>query len=275
MIRYTCLFIACILTLAGCSNDKSRSRSPALASTATPVKATGQRAIYRNQTFNRPGRALDLEGCDEVLIENCRFENTGGIFIQAKASMTIRVVNNQAINIRKTKGMEYAQFLQVSGCGPKGEARAVPIDLLVQGNVIVNDRGQCDVEDNINLIAVCGTAQRPLRVTGNTITGAWPADTSEESLRDYSGGGIICDRGTSWALIEGNTVRETTNYGIAIAGGTNNVIRGNTVTAKDARNVGIYCANLYAPDPFAQNKVEGNKVAWQTPKGRNDYWLDE
>lgn len=229
----------------------------------------------KNQHFKRSGRAINLDQAqyDIIDIENCLFENTAGIFIQAKPNCKITIKNNHAVNIKKTPTMDYAQFVQVSGCPPDGRLASVPISLEISGNLVVNQPGQCDVEDVINLIDVVGTKTAPLLVRNNTITGAYPLDTSAKSLLTYSGGGIICDRGVGFALIENNIVSETTNYGIAIAGGSNNQIIGNKVTAIHAVNVGIYIANQYPKDPFKNNTQSKNTVSWMTPKGRNDYWL--
>ena len=233
-----------------------------------------RRYTVSGQTFDKPGRALDLSGYTSISITNCQFIGTAGIFIQASSGSTIRILNNRVTNVLRTKDMDYAQFVQISGLdGSNLPKTPVVIDCQISGNTVVNEPGKCDVEDNINLIAVQGTRDTPIIVYRNSITGAYPADLSDKSLNDYSGGGIICDRGACWVAIRKNTVTETTNYGIAIAGGCNNSIYQNLVTAKAARNVGIYRNNQYTPDPFTGNVVDRNFVNWMTTHGRNDYWL--
>jgi hypothetical protein len=224
------------------------------------------------QIFNKPGRALNLSGYLHIVIDNCKFENTGGIFIQAMPNSTIHITNNQATNIIKSGGMDYAQFVQISGLNGSTPENVV-VSCSISGNVITNLPGHCDVEDNINLISVSGTKESPIMVTDNTINGGYPIDMSPASLKNYSGGGIICDRGTNWVVIKGNKVYETTNYGIGIAGGSNNLVTENTAIAKNALNVGIYSANMYKGDPFENNVVNNNVVSWMTPNGPNNYWF--
>lgn len=227
------------------------------------------------KTISSPGRAVNLDDgtYDRVVIDGCTFNHTGGIFIQAKPNMSILIQNCTFNEIIRTKGMEYAQAIQVSGLDSKSTYKPIPIALTIQNNTITNSPGVCDVEDCINLIMVGGTRDKPLNIVGNRITGAYPLDLSPKSLATYSGGGIMCDRGVQMAYVRDNEVHETTNYGIGVAGGIGNLVRANTVTAKHAQNVGIYCYNVYKQDPFKDNVVKKNIVDWQTPHGQNNYYI--
>jgi hypothetical protein len=228
-------------------------------------------APTRGTVFDKPGRAIDIEGYDEVTIEGCHFHGTGGIFIQAKAGSRIVIRNNTVRNLRRTKDMEYAN-IQVSGLDAKGDPQGVVADILIAGNHITNEPGKCSPEDVINLIGVRGTREQRLMVLNNTIIGAYPADLSDAGLDAYDGCGVCIDRGTWWAVVKGNTIEETTNVGIGVAGGCYNQVLGNTITAKRARNVGAYIYNWYEPDPFKGNEQKNNKISWVTHKGRRDFW---
>jgi parallel beta-helix repeat protein len=224
--------------------------------------------VAENVVYRGSGRALDLSGYDRVTIRHCTLIGTAGISIQAKPGSVIRIIDNQAFNIRRSRGIEYAQFVQVNGLDAKGEPRGVRVNLVVSGNRIINEPGKSAVEDVISVIGVRGSKLHPIRVERNTVIGAYPV-----SGEAYSGGGIIADRGASWVVIRGNTVRDTSNYGIAISGGSHNRIEDNTVTSQTALNVGVYVFNLYPPDQFKDNTLSGNHVKWLTRKGRNDYWV--
>lgn len=227
-----------------------------------------------NKTYTAPGRAinLDLGNYDDIYISNCTFKNTAGIFIQAKNNAHIVITNNNFTNIIQGPKDEVAQAIQVSGLGKNNLSQGTKVNLLISNNKIHNDPGVCDCEDVINLIGISGGVVR-----NNFIQGAYPKDLSPTSLKSYSGGGILCDRACFNCIIQDNEVHDTTNYGIGIAGGSDNAIMGNKVKSHNAQNVGIYIANMYKPDPFKGNYQKNNDVTWITPlkpPGRNDLWIE-
>ena len=234
--------------------------------------------------YDKPGRAINLDQGDYDLVEidRCTFNGTAGIFIQAKPGAVIRVTNCTATNIRRTADMEYAQFVQVSGLDEHSNPQGVVCDLNISGNNVTNEKGKCDLEDTVSLIGISGTQFKPLIVCRNWIRGVYPGDTSEDGMRKFSGGGIIADRGTHWARFFGNHVLEPTNYGMAIAGGTNNEIYSNVVKAKQGYNVGIYQSNRYKGDLFLNNHIwpKRNDVEYwsvrkdKTKPVRNDFWVE-
>jgi len=76
-------------------------------------------------------------------------------------------------------------------------------------------------------------------------------------------------------------VVSTTNYGIGISSGHNNVAYNNTVISSGllpngqkiaSQNVGIYVWNQGDPN-WGNNQEYGNTVGWMGPSGsRNDTW---
>jgi hypothetical protein len=241
-----------------------------------PAAATPDPRTFRPTQDNvntRGGRAFDVPPIyDVVEISGLDLSRTGGIFIQAAPGMTIAVRNNTVEEIVRGPGMEYAQFVQVSGlAGDNLPAVPCVIQLEISGNVVSNTRGVADVEDVISLIGVQGTRDRPLIVDDNRLTGAYPLTPRD----GYSGSLIMLDRGVWWAAVTRNRCTESDNVGIGVAGGCYNVVQGNVVRAVRGGNVGIYCANQYKGDPFIGNRVGSNIVQWYKPDGtRNDVWVE-
>lgn len=104
---------------------------------------------------------------------------------------------------------------------------------------------------------------------------------------------VTGDTASANIVIEDNVVVGTTNYGIAIAEGNNNMIRSNTVVSSGmasmsapakAQNVGIYIWNIYKQpkDVFYNNAAFRNDVYWMkvknpsaTVQSLNHTWLPD
>src|SRR5262249_19581187 len=119
-------------------------------------------------------------------------------------------------------------------------------------------------------------------------------DTSWRYDWSYSGGGINIGDGAAasssldpaYVRAFGNTVIDTTNYGIALSAGHNLEAYLNRVFAcgklPDGRtstqqNVGIYIWDSYdeSPTRFYNNTGHDNVVGWVTSTGRNDWWVPD
>lgn len=249
-------------------------------------------------TNRYPGRFLTIESPDNLRIEHNYTENTSGIYVLAQSTESaqgdaIRVRYNEAKNIngRYSTGPGYSstefyrvQFLQLN------QVKQEP-NVYVGWNQVINEPYKSRVEDNINFFRSSGTSASPIRVYNNYIQGAYPALPQTQS---FSGGGIITDGeslsevdASAWVKIMGNQVVDTTNYGLAIGNGHDNLIENNSVvsdgkmsdgTVPAAQNVGVYVndngdKNSY----FHDNHAHGNTVGWANQDkagGRNDFWFN-
>lgn len=238
------------------------------------------------------GRFLDAEGFDSVTVRNNDIEGTGGIYLLQYAGSdpadTVRIEHNQARNIGGGRSADggsavsdtgVVQFLQLD------KVEAVP-QVEVSWNEVVNSAGRSRVEDVINVFSSQGTPSSPIRIHDNYIDGAYPLDPERDAA--YTGGGIIVDGDTrsAWVSITGNTVLRTTNHGVAVAAGHDNLVSGNTVVASgwtdDGRiaagqNVGGYVWNRAQAPGFDRNVMRDNVFGWWVPSrsARNDWWLPD
>lgn len=231
-------------------------------------------------TTRSTGRFLAAEGAQSVVVERNTLEHTAGIYINALKpradgpTVTVRYNLARDIDGRYSDGrggyqktFQRVQFVQLNSV----KAREVDIGW----NRVENAPGSGHVEDVINLYASSGTAASPISVHDNLIRGAYGVPVS----MDYSGGGIMLGdgKGSQYLQALNNTVLETSNYGIAVAGGTNMLVQGNTIlgtgrapdgTPLDATpDAGIYCRN-YANDPRPDGSIviKGNTIGWGRPK---------
>lgn len=218
-------------------------------------------------------RFIVAEGAVSLVVQGNTLQRTGGIYLNGMDTLAaenkLEVTNNRAYNINglKTNGKEYVQFLQLNHV--RGQSG------LIAWNRVENQPGESAAEDVINLFDTSGKPGAPISIRNNLIIGAY--GTPPES--GYSGGGIMLGDGDGAELeAVGNTVIETSNYGVASAGGKNILIAKNTVlglgklndgTILDANpDAGIYARNYSknaAYDPKTV-KVADNVVGWARPK---------
>ena len=117
--------------------------------------------------------------------------------------------------------IRYNQFTNMTGGAPViqlANMQNLP-SVDVAWNETDNSPNQSAVGDNINIFNSSGTASSPINVHDNYVNGAYPNPADQGG---YTGGGIILgDGGGNYQIAENNIVIRTTNYGVAIAGGTN------------------------------------------------------
>lgn len=266
-----------------------------LIATGTPrttITVRGCRGLGLNPmtTAKSPGRFLNASEVVSAVVEGNTFEKTSGIYFyrwggQATQSVTIAVRRNLARDIEgrlsdgqggwQTKA-NYAQFVQFNGLA------GIPrVD--ISWNRVENTPRQSFVEDTVNIYGSSGTADSPIRIHNNLFRGAYAGDPAAS----YSGGGIMLGDGDgAYQEASNNVVLETSNYGIAVAGGNHQTIKDNLVlgtgklsdgTLLDAESdAGIYIRD-YAANPahIASSVVaSGNTVGWGTPTatGPNNRW---
>jgi parallel beta-helix repeat protein len=201
------------------------------------------------------GIGVELENCNNITIENCFFANNkSGVY--ATSCSGIKVNNNQFINAQGPfpRG-QFVQFNTVNGAGNS-----------VSGNRGECYRGESYAEDLVNMYRTSGTQGSPVQVKDNYFRGGGPSP---------SGGGLMSgDFDGGWVVVENNTLVFPGNYGVAMAGGNNIILRNNTVYSERAAwtNVGMYvwaqqgasCSNV---------TVTGNKVTWTHKDGfNNPFW---
>ena len=214
------------------------------------------RGLNPNVTGRCPGRFLDAEDFDNVVLENNDLVGTSGIYLlnyrgDFTAAKTVRIIGNKARNIDGRKsdgkggfldfnerlrrsdgsiesGFRIVQFLQLDN------VRNVP-GMEIAWNEVINEPRISRVEDNINIFLSSGTVASPLLIHDNYIQGAYTIKPWQGSPRDqtwdydwgYSGGGLLLgdgpsrtrDEAAAFVRAERNQVVSTTNYGIAIAAG--------------------------------------------------------
>lgn len=242
------------------TNSSIRSRGPLIQTwvshTNLTVQSTDGTALNPNVAGQSPGRFLDDDHFDNIVVQNCTLNGTSGIVLDTYAgdgssNDTIKILNNTATNIdgrhsdgaggfvgydtryrlsdgHADRGYDLVQFLQI------GKSRGVSA-VEVAGNHILNQPGKSRVEDTISIFLSSGTSDSPIRIHDNYINGAfnvapWQTNYSDGTFGytfDYSGGGIMLGDGDptdstgpcAYVQAYSNTIIDTTNYGIAITSG--------------------------------------------------------
>lgn len=243
------------------------------------------------------GRFFYAAQAKNVIIERNTFENTGGIMIagdgQAAETINVRFNRSRNINGRAADGVGgYSSTISRLDCFVwVGEIPSLQ-NLEISWNEVVNEPGKSRVEDVINIHRVSGTQQQPIRVHDNYINGAYPANPLSTS---FSGGGILVEGSaatlaavSAYVVVSNNQVINTTNYGIAIAAGHDNLITRNRVVGSNmlsplsrspAANVGIYVWDHYINKPngtFFANTANNNVIGWLNKYGqRNDAYIPD
>lgn len=249
------------------------------------IRNTYGRALPPRHTGDYPGRFLLAEQFEYVSVENSYLDGTSGIYLHdSVVGATARILRNRVRNVDGRyadghggyDGRRYVQFVQIN----RGRDLT---DTEIAWNEVINEPFHSAVEDVINLFTTTGAADDPVRIHDNYIRGAYPPDPRTDR---YSGGGIMLgDGGGSHLHAYGNMVVNTTNYGIAISGGTHNSMDDNTVVSCGrlpdgsqlaAHNVGIYIWNMDDAIGFTANRGSGNSVGWSNADGtRNDWWTPD
>ena len=212
----------------------------------------------RNCYFGRSGaEAIVLEECSNIQIEKCLFAyNLTGVY--AASSSTIKVINNQFVNVRQRSGPARGQFVQfnhVTGAGNE-----------ISDNKGENFPGESNPEDLISMFKSSGTAASPIRIKNNMFRGGGPST---------SGGGIVLgDYGGRFIIAENNTLLNPGQYGMAVAGGSDMTILNNKIYARQQpftnnplfvwAQAGVSCSDIIVKD---------NRANWIDKKGNiNGGW---
>lgn len=230
----------------------------------TPVDVTLTHVVGQGGT----GLFFTSQGFRSVTIENCTIDKTGGIYlVGGQPGASIVVTRNSQRNVQRDAGGHLRHFIQLHDVTSAASAD-------ISWNEIVNDFGESSVDD---VISIYNSARAS--VHDNFVKGAYPS-TSRSA---YSGSGIMIEVGSHDNRVFDNQVVDTTNVGIGIAGGRDNLVTGNRVfsdgrlddgTPLAAANVGIFVWNSTDAAGWANNHATGNTVGWHKADGtRNNLWF--
>lgn len=201
--------------------------------------------------------AISFERSTGLDVSFCLFSNMNcGVY--GLDSTIIKVYKNQFINTRMRPTGGRGQFVQFNNCGGAG--------CLIEDNKGENWLGESNPEDLISMYQSNGVAGSPISIRKNMFRGGGPSS---------SGGGIMTgDYGGSWQVVDGNTLLDPGQYGIAAAGGYNIQLIYNKIYARQQ-----YFTNnpLYV---WGQKGavggdiiVKGNRVNWTDRNGdKNNGW---
>jgi hypothetical protein len=187
----------------------------------------------------RMRRFVALENFKNLVIENCHFQSSSGIYIAGQylgngtENETVRIRYNTARNVdgRTTTGSEPAQFFQPNTFRPGSYVAAGGVNyyngvphMKIQWNEVINAPGLTQVEDNINIYNTRGTATSPILIEDNFIKGAYYWNWKSEN---FSGSGMIADSPgadagacTAYVKFRRNVVIGSNNNDYGVAGGT-------------------------------------------------------
>ncbi|WP_034388771.1 hypothetical protein [Deinococcus sp. YIM 77859] len=254
--------------------------------------------------YRFPGRFLDLEEFESLLVENNEMIGTSGIYLrsylgQASKGQTIKILRNRAINIdgrystgpgqyspteaRLVQFVQFNQVRHVSGAE-------------IAWNEVINEPGKSRPEENINMYRSSGVPESRIKIHDNYIQGAYAVRPRTD---EYSGGGINAADGSSQTAKEAaayirvyrNQIVNTSNVGIAVSAGHNIEVFENRVISSGylpsgapikAQNVGLYVWDMHGDKKkgtFYNISVRDNLVGWAQPlKGKyvqNPFWFPD
>jgi parallel beta helix pectate lyase-like protein len=199
---------------------------------------------------------IQTDACSNIHIDSCYITQVStGVY--ALNSQGVSVTNCQALNMQGP--FPKGAFVQFDGCSGGGNR--------VNYNKFQNIFGQSLPEDAISMYKSSGLDSDPIQIFGNWIRGGGPSLT---------GGGIMLgDQGGSDIIAEGNKLVDPGQYGMAVSGGTNMTIVGNSIYAKaqSFTNVGLYYWNQ-SGQPSSNVTIGGNRVNFTSGKyGINNTFL--
>ena len=206
--------------------------------------------------------AVEIASCSHVRIEGCRMENVvSGVY--AVDSQGVQVAGNFVRNVKGPfpRG-QLAQFDTVSGANNA-----------VRDNYAINERGKSRPEDVINLFKSTGTADSPILIENNYLTGD-PADGSQD--KSANGSGIMLgDYGGAHILCRSNVILSAGQVGLGVAGGSFIRVENNLIVGRKSNvsNTGLYVWNQ-SKLPSDHVTVVSNRVSWVNKDGEETSWWD-
>lgn len=257
-INYLALPLSGAMDLSGQSNvivENKRFRN--INGVSLKLYSGANNIIIRNCFFDgSTAELVELEDANNITIENCLFAR-GLAGVYAVGSTNVKVINCQFVNMK---------IRYVNG-NFAGRGVFVQMNSSSYGEVIncrgENFAGESDPEDMVS----CYGGSSNITIRGNMFRGGGPST---------SGGGIIVgDTGGSNNIAENNVLKNPGQYGMAVAGGTNNKILNNKIWSDQFpwSNNPLYVANYSGSIGCSDITVLGNKVRWIDKNGNlNNGW---
>lgn len=229
-----------------------------------------------------PGRFFFAEVFDRATIEHNYLNNTAGIRLATYAGNgttdTVKIRYNRSANIdgRWSNGAGYStgstDFDRVSFVQFVSNVSIPGVE--ISWNEDINQPSVSRVEDNINIFETSGTSGSHILIHDNYIQGAYAALPESQ---DFTGGGIDTDGGSGgsrYVDVYNNQIVSTSNYGIGLVAGANNVFYNNRMVSSGLlanghqihiANVGAIDWNAYSFSGFTNNIVRDNVIGWYQP----------
>ncbi|WP_298653475.1 right-handed parallel beta-helix repeat-containing protein [uncultured Proteiniphilum sp.] len=187
-----------------------------------------------------------------------------GILVES-CKERIRIFSNDFHNIK-------GSLVNVKKGGPVQFAYCTGGGYRCQDNAIEQVRDESSIIDHISAFNSMFDASNPYIVRNNWIRGGGPSPSS--------GGILLGDYGGSNMIMEDNILVNPGQYGIAVAGGSNMVMRRNKVYGEQLpwSNVGIVVVNwTWQTDGPSENiTVAHNRVNWIGSHGGDaPFWVWE
>lgn len=272
------VYVASVLIVAMLGCQSSGSKGELTSSRPLVLKGQHDKVIEGLDIKGDTSDCVFIDSSTNIILKNCRFTISKKNGVTIAHSRNITVINcymqevSSGVYAVQSSGVNVSnnRIKNVKGPFPRGQL--VQFDEVTgAGNVISNNRGlnepgKSDPQDAINVYKSHGTANSPIRVTGNLILGGGPSQ--------FGGGIMLGDNGGAYIAAENNILVDPGQYGMAIAGGTNIHILNNTVygRAQKFTNVGIYVWNQHQSN-CGMNEVRGNRVNFKHAKGNlNSSW---
>lgn len=211
----------------------------------TVINTKGVGTIPKTAGATRGG-FVSVSNVKKLVVRNCHIEKVKlGVYVVKysgnKTGTTIEIRNNEFLNIdgrvadgsggQSSRGTGRAHAIQLNG------VIGVP-NIDISWNQIIDRPYESQVADTINLYDSSGTKSSHIKIHDNYLYGAWPGLPGQEN--NYAGGGIITDgngaindpaKKTAFSDIYNNQVVASSNYGIRIAAGHDNVMYNNRVVS--------------------------------------------
>jgi len=235
--------------------------------------------LSRVKITNPDGVCVKISGAKNVTIKDSLFVNCKiGVF--ADEATDIAIVGNRfedvgsAVKIWHTKGgvrVSYNEYRNIGVIAQKGGANFVELNRVSGSAISVNNNvGECvlelgcDPEDLVSIFKSEGSEDSPIEVVGNRFRGRGFSE---------SGSGIVAgDYGGGYIAIRNNILINPGQVGIAIAGGHDISIEGNTLYHDaDPRLVSsapILVGKWGGEDKCYGHKLVNNHSNWYSSRGK-------